>query len=147
MADYAVGIKDILVAANVGSFNGLPAPLVAWPIMVGTLPLDAAQGICVTLTGGRPPDPKWTLDYPSAQVLIRGNNRDYVGASAKARAVKDALLGKPAADLNGDHWDHINMTGDINFLGYDQSERPLFSINLALIIEPQVGSGHRQAIT
>lgn len=147
MADPALGIKDLLVTANVGSWNGLPSGLVAWPINIGAPTLEADQMILVNLTGGREPSPKWLLDYPSAQVMVRGKSRDYTGARTKVQAAKDALLGLPSQTINGDRWDHVNMIGDINFLGYDQKERPLFSINLALIIEPQAGSGHRQAIT
>jgi len=132
-------VKDLLVAAGVGTF----AASSGWAIHVGKIPanpgaVDTAIGIIQS--GGLAPNPKWLVDYPSIQVMVRGAMGGYVSARAKAQAIKDALLGIPSQDSNGDRLVQINMLGDIASIGFDESNRPLFSINFRLIIEPATGT-------
>ncbi len=136
MADTAVGIKDLLVAAGIGTF----AATSGWGIYINKEPTDPDTVVTVTTSGGTNPNPKWLIDFPSAQVMIRGAPNGYVAAQAKAQEVKDALLGLPSQDLNGDRWDSITMAGDIAPLGYDETNRPRFSLNFNLIIEPATGT-------
>lgn len=126
------GIKDILVDASVGVFNTTSG----WSITIGELPPDPDTCMTIYDTGGRSPNPKWLLDYPSVQVMIRGGVSGYVAAETKAKQVKDVLLGFQSQDLNGDRWVSITMPGDVAFVGYDENKRPMFSANFRLIIEP-----------
>lgn len=132
MANYAVGMKDLLVAAGVGVF--------ATDIFIGKMPATPNAVISIIRTGGITPNPKFLLDRPSMQVMVRGDINGYVAAEVKAVEVKDALLGLISQDVNGDRWVQVNMIGDIVNLGFDDSNRVMFSLNFGLIIEPATGT-------
>lgn len=128
----AEGAKDLLETASVGVF----AATTGWGIFVAREPMTPDQAITIYDTGGLAPDPKWLLDYPSIQVRIRGSKGDYQGTFNKAKQCKDVLLGCPSLNLNGDRWVSITGLGDVISLGYDDNERPLFTTNFRLIIQP-----------
>ena len=132
MASYSVGLKDILETAGVGTFMT--------DLFIGKMPADPDANVTIQLAGGMNANPKWLLDRPSFQVMIRGNKSEYIAAEAKALAIKNALLGLPSQDVNGDRWVQINMIGDIVPLGFDEKNRPKFSTNWGLIIEPAAGT-------
>lgn len=132
MADPAQGIANLLVDASVGAAGGTAD----WGIFIGKLPSSPKAAIGIVTTGGTPPNPQYLLDYPSVQVMVRGNPNGYVAGRAKAQAVKDAILGLPSQEVNGDLWVQFNMIGDVVTVGFDENNCPLFSVNFALIIEP-----------
>ncbi len=136
MADNAVGAKDLLVTAGVGTFGATSG----WAIFIGKQPTAPHTVVTVYNSGGTNPNPKFLLDFPSLQVRVRGAPGGYVAAQSKAVEVKDALLGLVSQDINGDRWDSVTMAGDITPLGYDQQNRPMFSLNFNLIIEPATGT-------
>ena len=89
MTDPAVGIKDLLETESVGTF----AALTGFGIFIGKQPDANDTSIVITNTGGEAPNPKFLLDFPSVQVMVRGAKGGYQAAFAKAVAVQDALLG------------------------------------------------------
>lgn len=132
MSDIAVGIKDILVANSVGTFGAGSG----WRIFIAAEPDEPDTVITIYPTGSwRAPDPKWLLDFPSAQVRIRGAASGYQAAQAKGQEVKDRLLGLEPQTLNSDFWRSVTIRSDLSFIMRDQKERPVFTINFALIIE------------
>ena len=137
MSDPAVGAKDLLVAAGIGTFAGTSG----WGIFIGKLPQKPETAIAVVGTGGQTANPKYLLDYPSIQVLIRGAKNGYQAAYAKALASKNTLLGLSSQTVNGDWWVQVNMIGDITPLGFDENDCPMFSVNFSLIIEPASSAG------
>lgn len=132
MSNIAVGAKDLLVTAGVGIF----AASSGWGIYIGQEPTLPTTVITLFNTGGRASNPLWLLDFPSLNARVRGAPGGYVAAQQKAKDVKDALLGLPSQDLNGDRWVSVTMIGDINELGFNENNQPQFSLNFALIIEP-----------
>lgn len=136
MSDISEGIKDLLVAAGVGTF----AATTGWGIFISKMPDEPDSIVSIMETGGFPANPRWLIDYPSVQVMIRGDKGGYQAAKAKAVVVRDALLGLPAQVINGDRWDSITDIGGLIELGYDDSNRPKFSTNFSLIIEPATGT-------
>jgi hypothetical protein len=92
--------------------------------------------IAVFDTPGEAPNPKWLLSFPHFQVQVRGDVSDYAGAYQKARDCQDVLLGMTSQVVNGDQWDGVVGVGDIAFLKFDESERPLFSVNFKVFLEP-----------
>lgn len=143
MSDIAVGAKDILEAAGVGTFVATSG----WGIYVSKEPSTPNTTITLFNTAGRPPNPKWLLDYPSLNIRIRGDKGGYQAVEAKAKEVKDALLGLDSQDINGDRWVSVTMASDITFIGYDNNERPMYSLNFRLIVEPAAsGLTNRQAL-
>jgi len=141
MTDIAVGIKDVLEVASVGTFGATTG----WGIFISREP-DTDQDTVITIynTGGEDPNPRYLLDFPSVQVRVRGDRGGYQAAHTKAVDIRDALLGLPSQLLNGDQWVAVNEIGSINQLGYDENDRPLFTLNYGLIIQPAAG-GNRIA--
>ena len=131
MAEFpaSVGAKSIIAAH---------AAISGWQIEVGAMPDSPDKVISINDTGGLDPNPKWLLDYPTLQVLVRGSTNGYLDTFAEAKAVKDLLLGITSTDISGDRWVSITQNGDLGYIGRDSDMRPLFSVNFALIIEPQV---------
>lgn len=114
----------------------------AWSLHLSKMPDTGSPDNVIGFfdTGGTASNPKWLIDYPSVQVRVRAGRGDYREAWAKARAVKDALLGLPSQDVDDKRLVAVNMIGDIAFLGYDKRDRPQFSLNFALITEPNTGT-------
>ena len=138
-------IATILEAASpsIGTFESSSG----WSLRVGKEPQSPDTCIVITRSGGLPPNPKFLLDYPTVQVRVRGSKGQYREAELKAYDVKDKLLGFVSADVGGDRWVSITMLSDIVFIGYDGNERPMFSVNFQMIIEPQTTAlSNRQAI-
>jgi len=142
MSDYSVGIKDILYAADIGNYAGSApvSPATVFEIHISRLPAEPNTAIAILETGGKEPNPKWLVDYPSIQIIVRGAPNGYAAGKQKATDVKDALLGFTSADVNGDRWTCINMLGDINNLGYDSNNCPMWSLNFSLVICPAASS-------
>ena len=141
MARVVDGIKDLLVTAGVGTF----AATTGWGLFIGIMPDTPDTALAINQTGGQSRSPRWRINYPSVQVMVRGRADDYRGAYDKAEEVMDNLVGIPSQDLNGDRWVAINAIGDVNWLGRDEKDRPMFSVNLSLIIEP-ASSVNRDAL-
>lgn len=116
-----------------------------WILKVGKQVTEPDQTVTMYDTGGRTPNPKWAVDFPTIQAMVRGKPNDYGTAWSKAREVRDALLGLDSVTIGSDRWVSITCPGDIGFVGYDDAQRPLLSINFNLIIEP-AAVGNREAL-
>lgn len=134
----SVGARDLLTP-HVGTSG--------WAIEIGAMPDTPNKLIGVYDTGGVDPNPKWLLDFPTLNIIVRGEINGYLDTYREAKAVKDILLGVDSQDLNGDRWVSVLMNGDMGFIGRDEAERPTFSMNFSLIIEPQsVANSNRLAL-
>lgn len=131
MANGASDLLKALLTTHVG--------VSGWQLEIGMMPdsPDIVIGLIDTPGIGQDPNPKWLLDYPSCQVMVRGAASGYLAVRDEARAVKDILLGITSQDVLGDRVVAINMQGDVGFIGRDEDMRPLFALNFALIVEPQ----------
>jgi hypothetical protein len=130
--DPASVIKDILDApSSYISING-------WGVYVAKEPLNPHRAITVYNSGGLQPNPKWALDYPSVQVRVRGFPNNYQESRQKAQDCKDVLLGLPPQDVNtgGDRIVSVVIRADIVDLGFDNTNRPIHTINFNLITQP-----------
>ncbi len=130
MAEFPAsqGAKDLLTT-HVG--------VSGWQIEIGAMPDQPDKVIMISDTGGPEPNPKWLLDFPTLQVMVRGIVSGYLATFREAKAVKDLLLGIDAQALNLDRWVSVTQNGELMFIGRDETQRPMFSVNFALIIEPQ----------
>lgn len=125
MTAPSISAKDILTAANIHT---------SWPIYIGRIPEKPDNVILIVDTGGASSEAKWLLDYPTITIIVRGT--DYSTSYTKAKQIKDALHSIPAQVINGDRWVSCLITGDITYLGMSDKDRPSFSLNFRLIIEP-----------
>jgi hypothetical protein len=131
-------LKDLL-ATHVGTSG--------WQVEIGITPESPNRTITIADTGGAPPNPRYLLDFPTCQIMVRGNANGYLAAFREAKAVKDLLLGVTSQDINDDRLVAVNINGDMAFIGRDEEMRPLFSMNFALIIQPQlVANSNRVAL-
>ena len=110
-----------------------------WQIFLGRFPTSPDAALLCVGVGGSAPNPKWLLNFPSIQVMVRGAVSGYDTSRAKAQEVMDTLLGLPSQDVGGDRWDSVVAISDIAFLGFDETVRPIWSLNFKLIIEPASG--------
>lgn len=120
-----------------------------WQIEVGVMPENIDKVIGIIDTQGVAPNPKWLRDFPRVQVMVRGKPNSYIETFREAKAVKDILLGIDSQDLEvgGDRLVAINLLNDLGFIGRDDGQRPMFSMNFDLIIEPFASSNtHRAAL-
>lgn len=126
----AEGFKNLIDGASPAVISG------TWVCKISQLPETPNTCIATFDTPGATPNPKWLLDFPTGQILVRGDIDDYSGAYAKARQVHDVLLGLQPQTVGDDHWDGITGMGSLHFLHYDEKRRPIFTANYRLIIEP-----------
>lgn len=89
---------------------------------------------CVSVydSGGDPPEPSFTYKYPTVQVRIRGDKGDQSPAYAQAEACQDALNGTENYTINSTRYIGIWGVGDIMFIGYDDNNRPIFTVNFRI---------------
>lgn len=112
-----------------------------WQLVIGQMLSKPDQCIVYYDTGGQNPNPRWLVDYSTIMVHVRANPNSYGDGFAKIRQIRDSLLGKDSVTLaSGDRLINITCMGDCAFLSYDDSQRPLFSVNFRAIIEPVTNS-------
>lgn len=141
MTTPAEEFADILAEDSVGTVGAFTG----WGIFISLPPTnDLGQDSIITCsdTGGDPPNPNQSLDYSTVQVMIRGNKAAYAEAYARAKLVKDSLLGIGDRTILGVRYAGIWMIGDITSIGYDENKRPLLTTNWRTMREPPA-SGNR----
>lgn len=126
----SVDIKDILVSDGVGSF----AATSGWAIYISKEP--TSPDTCITLydTGGIEPFYGGYAENPTVQVRVRGAPDGYQTAYNKIQAIKRLLLDGKGFSVNGVGYD-IWLMGDVVFVEYDSSSRPIFTLNLRITRE------------
>lgn len=124
---------DILVGKGLGT-QGASTGI---RLGVGDMTDAPDDQIVIYDSPGQHGDSAWLLDYPYVQVQTRSGSNSYQLASTYAREAYDALLGIDPQNMpNGDRIDGITSLGMPNFIGKDDKQRPIFSLNLRLIFEP-----------
>lgn len=136
MTNFITQAMDLLVTAGVGTRGATSG----WGIYAGKEPKTPHTTVTLFATGGLVPNPKWLLDEPTFQVRVRGTAGGYEAAFDKAVEVKDALLGLPSQTIGTTRWVSVLMPNDITNIGYDENERPRFTLNFRLILEPATGT-------
>ena len=116
-----------------------------WQFAVGRLSSTPNAQIVARNTGGREPELAVAIDYPTVQLLCRGDKNKYSEAWAKINACKEALTGIPSAPANYTDLTSCIPMGDIVDLGYDDNDRPQFALNFRLIISFD-SSGYREPL-
>jgi hypothetical protein len=127
----AAGLIEILVAANVGALAPSPDP---WPIYEGDFPETVDQCLMIRDTGGRAPEVKIAIDYPTVQVLVRSGKAGYAVAADKADEIKLVLHAINSAPAQMPELTSCLLMGEKTFVGYDVNKRPVWSVNFNLIL-------------
>lgn len=143
MADQlnpARGIQLVLEAHT-------PSLAGTYRITTGRLTSSPDRQVVVVNSGGRSPEPVIAQNYPSIQILVRGpkgsggNDEAYL----QAVACRAALLGIPSRPAAYPELSSVTGIGDVTPLGYDDGDRPLYSVNLQLITHHET-SGYREVV-
>lgn len=127
------GLLDILKAVT-----GLTTD---WDFHVGRLTPDPDRQVVLRHSGGPAGEVKVAIDYPGVQILARGARGEYEAAYQILVSVKEALVAHPGA-AEYPEMTSITARGDIVDVGYDDKDRPQFSLNLQLIVTYDT-SGYR----
>lgn len=134
MTAPSIGAKGILVTAGI-VVDAATDPTDDWACFVGKLPDAPSKAVSISDTGGLPSDPKWLLDFPTISILLRSS--DYLTGWNKMRDIREALIGIPGITVvNGDTWRGLIAIGNMALIGYDPKDRPMFSANYRLFVEP-----------
>lgn len=144
MVDPAQCVKDLLVAAGIGTFGAATG----WSINIGRMPDSPDTVVLCNVGPGRNPLPHLLLNRPSVQVMVRGDNNGYAAAYTKMEDVVRALIGMLTTTVQGDVYRSCTQIGDISYLGQDDNTRDLFTANFSFIVLPAAKSGDKRiAIT
>lgn len=133
MTPPSVDVKDLLVAAGLGTF----AATSGWGIYVGSEPPTPDTCITIYDTGGPAPQPRAALDMPDVQVRVRGASDDYLNAWDKANVIKNTLLGSAQQTVNSKRVGGFLATSDVAFIARDEGKnRPIFTVNFRFMRQP-----------
>lgn len=143
MAEELNPAKGILALLNAAT----PDITTGWHFATGRLVATPDKMVVVANSGGRSPEPVIAQNYPSIQIMVRGakGSGSYDDAYLKAIACRSALLGIPSRPAAYENLSSVTGIGDVTPLGYDDSDRPLFSVNLQLITFNET-SGYREDV-
>ena len=84
-------------------------------------------------TGGGQPDTKRTLKLPTIMIKIRGDVFGYQAGYTLAELIVTTLHAVENTTVNSTRYIYIIAQSDINFLGYDKSNRPMWTINFRIM--------------
>jgi hypothetical protein len=144
VASPAVGLKAILDAHPLYEAPNSNA----WDLTIGKL-LDKNNTCAIMDTGAISSEPRLAIDYPTVQFLCQGSPdvAAYTESRAVLQKVFDLLVGISAAPALFPELTAVNARGGIQWLGYSDKERPQWSLNLSLILEPVPAAySHRVAL-
>ena len=107
-----------------------------WPVCTGREPLEPADVVTVYDTGGGAPTGKSgpQLRYPTIQVRVRSD--DYVSGWEKADEIQRALFDTTSEATQGGVNVQWVAQGDVNYIGRDDKDRPLFTANYRMTRQP-----------
>ena len=131
MADVAQTIADYLAAQSVGTvgtdifFDQVPVE--------SSLPVDEAA-VTVIESGGL--DPEINADRkhfnPTVQIIVTGTQESNTEAKAKVAEVVDLLTDPLNLTVGSTIYYCTAQVGGNNYLGYDENNRPEWSLNFQL---------------
>ena len=117
-------IKDFLVAAGIGVY--------ATTLWIGKEPKTPNKVMTVYDTGGFDQEASYEYERPTVQVRARGDVGEYLEARVFLLEAVDELHAKIGEDINETRYVQILQQGDILFVEWDESNRPVFTANFAI---------------
>lgn len=122
------GVKGLVLGAN---------------LFLGRTPAEAPDA-CVVVQQYEGGNPDFTmgsgisaLEHPRIQITVRGIREDYPGAYGWSQLIRNTLAGLVLPSASFPNVIRIEPLGTPNPLGYDQVERPRFSMNFQITMNAQ----------
>ena len=118
---HLVGVSSLALVLGTNLFRG----------KVDTDNVDGAV-VAVKDTPGDDPEHGFEFDRPRCQVYVRGAKGSYANAYAIAQAVRKELMtltANGATTINGTRYNGVYAVGDVNYITYDEENRPIFTAN------------------
>lgn len=129
MGSPSVDIKDILCDNSSFAFND--------NVFVGMVPQDKPETtqdavLGIRDTGGSQPEGISDIEYPTVQIICRALPFKYTEGYNLIKSAEDILHGQGGVTKNSSYYLGIWSAGAILFIGYDEKNRPEFSLNFRM---------------
>jgi hypothetical protein len=128
MSDVAKDIADYLAAQSVGT--------VGTDIFYDQMTTDPVTVAHITVIESGGLDPEINADRkhfnPTIQIIVTGTQESNTDAKAKVAAVMDLLTNQLSLTVDDTTYHGSTQIGGNNFLGYDENNRPEWSLNFGL---------------
>lgn len=124
-------LLELLLDSSAGDIGDFAATT-GWGIYLGEMP-DKPDS-CILLRDGIadwPPAPNYDYEYPSVQIRVRNKKGGFSTAYSKIKAIKDVLHGRYNETINDSRYIQILVKSDIEFIGFDENQRPIYVMNLS----------------
>lgn len=105
---------------------------IAGNLFVSEMPEKAGLVVSVYDSGGMPQEVNYSYKRPNVQVRVRGAVGKYEDAYNMAQDIQDFLLAQRRPVVNGSLYIGIWALSDVQFVGYDESHRPLVTVNFRM---------------
>ncbi len=116
-------IKDYLIVVSALALD------YATDLFISQMPDTPDACTCIYDTGGLLAEPNISYERPTFQIRVRGARGGYQIAYDLAQAIKIELNGLANTTLGISRYIGVWLDSDIIFVGYDEKDRPLLSIN------------------
>jgi hypothetical protein len=104
-------------------------------LFISEMPSIPDACVCVYDSGGYAPDgclDGAQFERPTIQIQVRGARGGYLIAHELAQSIRDALHGLADYEINGARYLGMWLEGDVNYIGQDDNNRPILSLNFRL---------------
>lgn len=140
MANLLDAFGEFLPTAS----SGWPIPLVLGEnLFLGRLPAEAPDvAVVVQMYSGEPPgftfgDAPVAFDNPRVQVMVRAADEDYPTGNDLAERCRLSIAGIVGnTTVDGINIMRCSPTGVVNYVGFDAANRPQFTVNFAVMVQP-----------
>ena len=101
-------------------------------VFIGPYPEQPDSLVSIYDSPGEKPEFNYSYERPHVQVVVRGARGGYRDAHILSRDIAGLLHGIHNEEHGGARYVGIWMIGDVNSVGEDQLQRPMFTINFRL---------------
>jgi hypothetical protein len=95
-------------------------------------PSSPDEVVTIYDTGGIAPHPNYEYLSPSVQIRVRGKKFDTQGAYTICEGIRNVLHGLINQIIGGARYVQILAMGDIISLGFDENNRPVYTVNFEI---------------
>lgn len=84
-------------------------------------------------------NPRWLRDTYNIQIFGYYQRADYARGYEDMSDIRDAIVGKPPEEVDGDVWLRFLLVNGPSFIGVDSNGRNMFSMNFEITKDPSQG--------